>query len=55
MTGKAFQYGLRPRFQKKRLSLLLFLRGPDRERHFDALIADRVPIEETVGERLIWK
>ena len=55
MTGKAFQYGLRPRFQKKRLSLLLFLRGPDRERHFDALIADRVPIEEAVGERLIWK
>jgi hypothetical protein len=55
MTGKAFQYGLRPRFQKKRLSLLLFLRGPDRERHFDALIEQRAEIEVIVGERLAWK
>lgn len=55
LTRKAFQYGLRPRFQRKRLSLLLFLRGPERERNFDVLIADRLQIEETVGERLIWK
>ncbi len=55
LTRKAFRYGLRPRFQKRRLSLLLFLRGSDRERHFDALIAQRGAIEGVVGERLVWK
>jgi hypothetical protein len=55
LTRKAFRYGLRPRFQKRRLSLLLFLRGADRERHFDALMAHRGAIEDVVGERLVWK
>lgn len=55
LTRKAFRYGLRPRFQKRRLSLLLFLRGPERERNFDALIAERVAIENVVGERLVWR
>jgi len=55
LTRKAFRYGLRPRFQKRRLSLLLFLRGPDRESNFDALMAQRSDIEEIIGERLTWK
>ena len=55
LTRKAFKYGLRPRFSKRRLSLLLFLRGPNRERHFDVLHADRAAIEEVIGERLLWK
>lgn len=55
LTRKAFRYGLRPRFQKRRLSMLLFLRGSARERNFDALIAQRSEIEAVVGERLIWK
>ena len=55
LTRKAFKYGLRPRFSKRRLSLLLFLRGPNRERHFDVLHADRGAIEEVIGERLLWK
>jgi len=55
LTRKAFRYGLRPRFQKRRLSLLLFLRGPQREHNFDLLMADRALIEEAIGERLTWK
>ena len=55
LTRKAFQYGLRPRFQKRRLSLLLFLRGIERERNFDVLIAERAAIEDVVGERLVWR
>jgi len=55
LTRKAFRYGLRPRFQKRRLSLLLFMRGPERERNFDKLIAERAAIEGIVGERLIWR
>jgi hypothetical protein len=55
LTRRAFQYGLRPRFQKKRLSLLLFMRGSDREHNFDSLLAQRGEIEEIVGERLTWK
>ena len=55
LTRKAFKYGLRPRFSKRRLSLLLFLRGPNRERHFDILHADRGSIEEVIGDRLLWK
>jgi hypothetical protein len=55
LTRKAFRYGLRPRFQKRRLSLLLFLRGPERERNFDKLIAERTAIEDMVGERLVWR
>jgi len=55
LTRKAFRYGLRPRFQKRRLSLLLFLRGPERERNFDILVAERAAIEAMVGERLVWR
>jgi hypothetical protein len=55
LTRKAFQYGLRPRFTKRRLSLLLFVRGPQRERHFDVLHSERAAIEGVVGERLLWK
>jgi hypothetical protein len=55
LTRKAFQYGLRPRFTKRRLSLLLFVRGPHRERHFDLLHAERAEIESAVGERLLWR
>ncbi|MBM4058860.1 MAG: DUF1524 domain-containing protein, partial [Planctomycetes bacterium] len=55
LTRKAFRYGLRPRFQKRRLSLLLFLRGPERERNFDILVAERAAIEAVVGERLVWR
>lgn len=55
LTRKAFQYGLRPRFTKRRLSLLLFVRGPHRERHFDLLHAERAAIESVVGERLLWR
>jgi len=55
LTRKAFRYGLRPRFQKRRLSLLLFMRGPERERNFDKLIAERAAIEGIVGERLVWR
>jgi hypothetical protein len=55
LTRKAFRYGLRPRFQKRRLSLLLFIRGPERERNFDILVAERAAIEDMVGERLVWR
>ena len=55
LTRKAFRYGLRPRFNKRSLSLLLFLRGDDRERNFDALLADRSEIENAVGSPLLWR
>ena len=55
LTRRAFRYGLRPRFGKKRLSLLLFVRGPDRAKNFDALHAERSAIEEVIGQRLVWR